>query len=59
MHEAGLAADGRLHAVQKRIGGYVALCGAGPVSSMVPGRFSDDDEQACSACAAMVRSEPG
>jgi hypothetical protein len=46
VHEAGfISADGSLHAVQKRINGGVALCGAGRITQVVAGRFATDVEQ--------------
>jgi hypothetical protein len=51
-HESGLVAgeDGYVHAVQKKISGDAALCGAGRITQMIPGRFERDDERACPQC---------
>jgi hypothetical protein len=52
-YEAGLvSADERLHAVKKRIDGASALCGAGRIVQLVPGRFDADDPMVCADCAA-------
>lgn len=51
-YETGhVSADERLHAVKKRIDGAIALCGAGRIVQLVPGRFDSDDPRTCSACA--------
>jgi hypothetical protein len=54
-HESGLVSgDAVVHAVQKRINGNVALCGAGAISQPMAGRFDSDDGQSCAACCDQV-----
>lgn len=47
-------ADGHTHAVRTSLAGNVALCGAGSISRLHPGRFQPDAADACPACAALV-----
>jgi hypothetical protein len=54
-HEAGQVTDGGVvHAVQKKIGGNVALCGAGKIAVMVPGRFDRENDNICPDCATLA-----
>jgi hypothetical protein len=54
-HETGLVdGDTAIHAVQKKITGNQALCGAGRISQPLAGRFDSDDEGACPACREQV-----
>ena len=60
VHEAGrVADDGLLHAVQKKITGNVALCGAGRITQLVPGRFTVDGELSCASCVQQVQPATG
>lgn len=43
--------DGLVHAVRRRLSGATALCGAGSIERMLPGRFDPDAADACPACA--------
>jgi hypothetical protein len=58
-HETGLV-DGAaaVHAVQKKINGNQALCGAGRISRPLAGRFDSDDPGACGACCDQVNAAP-
>jgi hypothetical protein len=59
-YEAGfVSADERLHAATKRIDSTSALCGAGKIVQIVPGRFDTDDPAACAGCAAAAAGSPG
>lgn len=50
-HEAGLVADDQtVHAARKGISGSVAVCGAGRITEIVPGRFNTDEPDACPNC---------
>jgi hypothetical protein len=54
-HEAGtVSSDDLTHAAKKRIDGTSALCGAGRIVQVVPGRFDSDDPNACPMCVAAV-----
>ena len=54
-HETGLVTgDSAVHAVQKRINGNVAMCGAGRIDQPLTGRFEPDDGKACAACCDQV-----
>jgi len=54
-HETGLVdGDSTVHAVQKKINGNQALCGAGRISQPVAGRFDSDNVGACAACCEQV-----
>jgi hypothetical protein len=58
-HETGLVSgDQSVHAVQKRINGNVALCGAGSISQPLAGRFDSDDGTSCVACCRQVTVAP-
>jgi len=53
--EAGLVRDARdlrVHAIRMTMTGPAALCGAGPVSRNVAGRFADQHERVCGSCKA-------
>jgi hypothetical protein len=45
-----------VHAVEKRIAGEQALCGAGRIVDRVAGRFDTDDRLACPACSGRLTS---
>lgn len=54
-HESGLVyGDSAVHAVQKKISGNQALCGAGRISQPMAGRFDSDFDGACVACCEQV-----
>jgi len=54
-HETGLVeGDSAVHAVQKKISGNQALCGAGRITQPLAGRFDSDDLGACGACCEQV-----
>jgi len=54
-YEAGtVSSDEQLHAAKKRIDGTSALCGAGRIVQVVPGRFDSDDPNACPRCVEAV-----
>jgi hypothetical protein len=56
-YEAGLVPDDdRVHAAHKRISGTAALCGAGRIAQVVPGRFDSDDPAACRGCVGALTS---
>jgi hypothetical protein len=58
-HETGLVdGDSAVHAVQNKINGNQALCGAGRISRPMAGRFDPDDEGACPACCEQVTAAP-
>jgi hypothetical protein len=58
-HETGLVSgDPAVHAVQKRINGNVALCGAGAISQPMAGRFDSDAAQSCAVCCGQVSGTP-
>lgn len=46
--------DGYLHAVQKRISGRYALCGAGRIDLSVSGEFDPQDPRSCPRCQAVT-----
>ena len=48
--------DEVVHAVRRRLSGATALCGAGAVAKMLPGRFDPDAADACAACAEASRA---
>ena len=55
--EAGVvttANDLRIHAIRKTLHGRRAICGAGPILGLVPGRFDDVDEGVCESCLALA-----
>lgn len=49
-----VAGDDRTHAVKPTVNGRRALCGAGLITTHVPGRFDASAEQACPACVAAL-----
>ena len=49
-----LAVDGRLHAVRRRLSGLEAVCGAGLVKTVLPGRFEVAGQWSCVDCAQSV-----
>jgi hypothetical protein len=51
-HEAGFVRpiDGVVHVVKRRVGGNIALCGAGPIETQLVGRFDPQSPDACPAC---------
>lgn len=51
-HETGLAPgdDRVLHAAKPGLAGKTALCGAGQIIRVVPGRFDTDDPRSCRDC---------
>jgi hypothetical protein len=51
--------DGVIHAVQKRVTGNVARCGAGRIETLLVGRFDPDAEDACPACRTMLSDGAG
>ena len=58
--EAGVVTtpgDIRIHAIRKSLAGRRAVCGAGNVLGLVPGRFDEVESGACPACLAL--SVPG
>ncbi|HET6818381.1 MAG TPA: hypothetical protein VFH66_14230 [Mycobacteriales bacterium] len=55
--EAGVVTtpgDLRIHAIRKTLHGHRAICGAGPVLGLVPGRFDDVDDELCPSCLALA-----
>jgi hypothetical protein len=55
--EAGVVTtpgDLRIHAFRKTLGGRRAVCGAGIVLGLVPGRFDEVEEGACPSCLALA-----
>ena len=58
--EIGLVtSDDRQHAAKKRVDGAVALCGAGRIVQLVPGRFDSDDPAACEGCVSAAAAASG
>jgi hypothetical protein len=52
-----VGSDDRLvHAVRRRLSGAAALCGAGAIEKMLPGRFDPESPDSCPACAEASRS---
>jgi hypothetical protein len=52
-HEAGVVTapgDLRVHAIRKTLHGRKAVCGAGPVLGLLPGRFDEVEENVCADC---------
>ncbi|HET7312231.1 MAG TPA: hypothetical protein VFJ17_13000 [Mycobacteriales bacterium] len=55
--EAGVVSapgDLRIHAIRKTLHGRRAICGAGPILGLVPGRFDDVAEDQCPSCLALA-----
>jgi hypothetical protein len=55
--EAGVVTtpgDIRIHAIRKSLHGRKAVCGAGPILGLVPGRFDEVHEEACPDCLALA-----
>jgi len=55
--EAGVVTtrgDLRIHAIRKTLGGRRAVCGAGTVLGLVPGRFDEVEEDTCPSCLALA-----
>jgi hypothetical protein len=55
--EAGVVTtpgDVRIHAIRKTLHGRRAVCGAGPILGLVPGKFDEVDEHACPSCLALA-----
>jgi hypothetical protein len=54
-HQCGLVnGDTSVHAVQKRITGDQAMCGAGRITQPLAGRFDPDDRLACPVCSERI-----
>lgn len=55
-HEAGFVRplDGMVHVVKKRVGGNIALCGAGPITTQLVGRFDPESPDACPSCITLI-----
>ncbi len=55
-HEVGRLVDSLVcHAVQRTVTGPVAVCGAGKIAVLVPGRFDPDADAARTDCAVLLR----
>lgn len=53
-HETGsVGAGADVHAVQRTLNGPRAVCGAGPITARVPGRFDPAHGRSCGACTAL------
>ena len=55
--EAGVVTtpgDLRIHAIRKTLHGRIAVCGAGLILGLVPGRFDEVEEMACPHCLALA-----
>ena len=55
--EAGVVStpgDLRIHAIRKTLHGRRAICGAGPILGLVPGRFDEVEEEVCPGCLALA-----
>jgi hypothetical protein len=55
--EAGVVTtpgDLRIHAIRKTLYGRKAVCGAGPILGLVPGRFDEVAEDVCPSCLALA-----
>jgi hypothetical protein len=46
-----------LHAAARGLGGLNAVCGAGKLVQLVPGRFDPDNPNACPSCVEALREE--
>ena len=46
--------DLRIHAIRKTLHGRKAVCGAGPILGLVPGKFDEVEEDVCTACLALA-----
>jgi hypothetical protein len=58
-HACGLVdGDTSIHAVQRKISGDHAQCGAGRITQPIAGRFDPDDRVACPACCTAVGATP-
>jgi hypothetical protein len=51
LEEGYVAANTYLHAAERRLQGLCAVCGAGKIIRLVPGRFDPADDRACPVCA--------
>jgi rRNA maturation protein Nop10 len=51
LEEGFVTSNGVLHAAERRLQGLCAVCGAGKIIQLVPGRFDPDDQRACPVCA--------
>ena len=54
--EAGVVTtpgDLRIHAIRKTLHGRKAVCGAGPILGLVPGKFDEVAEDVCPDCLAL------
>ncbi len=57
--EAGVVTargDLRIHAIRKTLHGRRAICGAGPILGLIPGRFDEVEEEVCPSCVALAES---
>lgn len=55
--EAGVVTtpgDLRIHAIRKTLAGRRALCGAGSILGLVPGRFDEVEDDVCPNCLALA-----
>jgi hypothetical protein len=51
LEEGFVSSNGVLHAAERRLQGLCAVCGAGKIIQLIPGRFDPDDQRACPVCA--------
>jgi hypothetical protein len=56
--EGFVTANGVLHAAQRTLDGLCAVCGAGRILQLLPGRFDPEDRRACPECAGLEESAP-
>jgi hypothetical protein len=55
--EAGVVTtpgDLRIHAIRKTLHGRKAICGAGPILGLVPGKFDEVQDDVCPDCLALA-----
>lgn len=50
LEEGFVTANGVLHAAERKLHGLCAICGAGKIIQLIPGRFDPEDHRACRAC---------
>ena len=51
LEEGFVSTNGYVHAARRRLSGLCAVCGAGTIIRLIPGRFDPDDQRACPECA--------